>query len=233
MCGIDVIRLDLRYIYTVIRSVCIYYIYIYKVRVLRDSICHLRRIFCIECHIPHTLPLMEKHNVFIVHPLEQLGHFLGDTTIINSITTTTINVRRTSSPIRCTSLTQYSRSAAAPTIIPNLHQHVILRDSTNPFLAENHRQQILPASHPPGNKRRATGTAHYHPYPGSSWSTCSAIARRRTACCWSTHWTETGARPVIIRKTHPAPGIHKRRQPGTNGIGEHCGQYGLPQSQRR
>lgn len=26
---------------------------------------------------------------------------------------------------------------------------------------------------------------------------------------------------------------HKRRQPGTNGIGEHCGQYGLPQSERR
>lgn len=29
------------------------------------------------------------------------------------------------------------------------------------------------------------------------------------------------------------PGIYKNRQPGTNGIGEYCGQYGLPKSKRR
>lgn len=167
---------------------------------------------------------MEKHNVHAVHPLGHLGDFLGVTIVEIPSSTNTLSAshstRPSSSPVHCTSsLTQSKRSSARLFPWPVL---------------QNDRQIFPTTTHLPANNRRVTGSAHYYHYHLHPRSCSSAIAHRRPAHCWTTtHWT-TGARPVIIRNTtHPAPGIHKRRQPGTNGIGEHCGQYGLPQSQRR
>lgn len=42
--------------------------------------------------------------------------------------------------------------------------------------------------------------------------------------------TSSSRHNLILKKR---PGIINNRQPGTNGIGEYCGQYGLPKSQRR
>lgn len=52
-----------------------------------------------------------------------------------------------------------------------------------------------------------------------------------TAASRSGQTTSSSSRNNLILKKRP--GIINNRQPGTNGIGEYCGQYGLPKSQRR
>lgn len=170
---------------------------------------------------------METNNVHAaVHPLEQrqrihyFVHYYLGATIRQSI-------RSPSPSVRCTSLTQSTRRPSARFDPNSNHQHSICLDLSTDI-----------ASIQPTNARRVTDTARRRRRRHAPHNSCSAaLLLAPRYCCW-THRTTTAAAhqqpPVIISTTaHPAPGIHKRRQPGTNGIGEHCGQYGLPQSPRR